>query len=155
DHVDAAHIHNLGDFDMDKLLTPEGALAGLKAARARGLIRFLAVSGHLRPARFTPLLDSGEIDLTMVALNFADRHNYDFEGHVLAVAKKHKTAVVAMKVLGGAHKWQYDGKTPGTLADHHEQAIRYSLGLPGVCCAVIGFSNEEEVRKAIEVARHF
>jgi aryl-alcohol dehydrogenase-like predicted oxidoreductase len=155
DHVDAVHIHNLGDFDMEKVFGPDGALAGLKEARKQGLLRFIGASGHLRPARFVTALDTGDMDLVMNALNFADRHTYDFEGLVLPTAKRHGTAVVAMKVLGGAKEWRYDGSTPGTLAAYHERAIRYSLGLPGVACAVIGFAGESEVKQALEVARHF
>lgn len=155
EQVDALHIHNLGDFDMERMFAPDGALAGLKEARKRGLTRYLAVSGHMRPARFVRLLETGDIDLTMVALNFADRYTYDFEGLVLPAAKKQGTAVVAMKVLGGAQDWKYDARTPGTLAEYHARAIRYALGLPDVCCAVIGFANEEEVRQAVEVARAY
>lgn len=155
DRIDLVHIHNLGDFDMEKLFRPDGALAGLKAARKRGLIRFIGTSGHMRPARFVQAIETGDIDVTMNALNFADRHTYDFEGLVLPVAKKHGTAVVAMKVLGGAVEWRYDGKTPATLAHYHERAIRYALGLPGVRCAVIGFATVEEVQQALAVARRF
>ena len=155
DSVDAVHIHNLGDFDMTALFTPDGAIAGLKEARKRGLVRFIGTSGHMRPARFATAIEAGDIDLTMNALNFADRHTYPFEELVLPAARKQGTGVVAMKVLGGAINWQYDGRTPATLAKHHAQAIRYSLGLPGVACAVIGFSTAEEIRQAVEVARHF
>ncbi len=155
DHADAVHIHNLGDWDMDRLFAPDGALEGLKEARKRGLLRFIGVSGHMRPPRFVRAIETGDIDLVMNALNFADRSNYDFEGLVLPAAKKHGTAVVAMKVLGGAVKWQYDARTPGCFSDHYEKAIRYSLGLPGVACAVVGFANEDEIRKAVEVARRW
>ncbi|MBV9852197.1 MAG: aldo/keto reductase [Armatimonadetes bacterium] len=155
DHIDAVHVHNLGDFDMATVLGPGGTLAGLKEARRRGLIKYLGTSGHMRPPRFAQALETGDIDLTMNALNFADRHTYDFEGLVLPVAKKHGTAVVAMKVLGGARDWRYDGHTPGTLADYHARAIRYSLGLPGVCVAVIGFGTVDEVRQAVAVARAY
>lgn len=155
DHVDLVHIHNLGDFDMEKLATENGPIAGLKEARKRGLIRFLGTSGHMRPQRFVRAIETGDIDLTMNALNFADRNTYDFEGLVLPAARKHGTAVVAMKVLGGAVEWKYDGKTPATLAAYHEKAIRYALGLRGVCCAVIGFSTVEEVRQAVEVIRQY
>jgi uncharacterized protein len=155
DHLDAVHIHNLGDFDMQKVLTEEGALGGLKEARRRGLIRFIGTSGHMRPARFATAIATGDIDLTMNALNFADRHNYDFEGLVLPAARQHGTAVVAMKVLGGAKGWQYDGHTPATLAGYHARAIHYSLGLPGVAAAVIGFSNLDEVKQAVAVARAY
>ena len=154
-HIDAVHIHNLGDFDMAQLFAPDGPVAGLKEARKRGLIRFIGTSGHMRPDRFVTAIESGEIDLTMNMLNFADRHTYDFEGLVLPAAQKHHTAVVAMKVLGGAQNWTYDGKTPATLAEYHAQAIRYSLGLPGVACAVLGLSNVNEVQQAVEVARRY
>lgn len=154
-YLDAVHIHNLGDFDMDKIFTPDGALEGLKEARKRGLLKYIGTSGHMRPARFVTAIETGDIDLTMNAFNFADRYNYAFEELVLPAAKKQGTAVVAMKVLGGAVKWQYDARTPGVLAEHHEKAIRYALGLPDIACAVIGFANEEEVKKAVEVARAF
>ena len=153
--VDAVHIHNLGDFDMARLFTPDGALAGLKEARKRGLVRFIGTSGHMRPSRFVTAIDTGDIDLTMNALNFADRQNYPFEELVLPAARRHATGIVAMKVLGGAKDWKYDGQTQATLTQHHGQAIRYSLGLPGVACAVIGFSNAQEIHQAVEVARHF
>ncbi len=155
DGVDAVHIHNLGDWDMAALTAPGGALAGLKEARRRGLVRFLGTSGHMRPARFVSALETGDIDLTMNALNFADRHTYDFEGLVLPAARRHGTAVVAMKVLGGAQNWRYDGQTPGTLAQYHERAIRYSLGLAGVRVAVVGMSTVEEVAQAAQVARAY
>jgi aryl-alcohol dehydrogenase-like predicted oxidoreductase len=155
DHVDAVHIHNLGDFNAETVLGPDGALAGLKEARRRGLLRFIGTSGHLRPPRFVPAIETGDIDLTMNALNFADRFHYDFEGLVLPAAHKHGTAIIAMKVLGGAKDWRYDGHTPATLTDFHARAIRYSLGLPGVAAAVIGFSNVDEVKQAVAVARDF
>lgn len=155
DRIDAIHIHNLGDFDMGRLFAPDGAIAGLKEARRRGLIRYIGISGHMRPARFATAIDTGDIDLAMIALNFADRHTYDFEGVVLPPAKKHGTAVVAMKVLGGAVNWRYNGRTPATLAAYHERAIRYALGLSGVSTAVIGFSNTREVDAALAVAKGY
>jgi aryl-alcohol dehydrogenase-like predicted oxidoreductase len=155
DHVDAVHVHNLGDFSMDTVLGPNGTLAGLKEARRRGLLRFIGASGHMRPPRFATAIATGDLDLVMNALNFADRRTYDFEGLVLPAAQKHGTAVVAMKVLGGAKNWQYDGHTPATLADYHARAIRYSLGLPGVCTAVIGFGSLEEVRRSVAVAHAY
>lgn len=155
DSVDLVHMHNLGDFDMETFFAKEGALAGLQAARERKLIRYLGVSGHIRPPRFTTVLETGLFDLAMVTLNFADRFTYDFEGCVLPVAQKHNIAVVAMKVLGGSIDWKYDAQTPAHFAAHHEKAIRYALGIPGVSCAVIGFANEKEITQALEVARHF
>jgi hypothetical protein len=155
DHLDAVHVHNLGDFDMERIEGEDGAIAGLEEARKRGLLRYIGVSGHTRPSRFARILATGRIDLAMVALNFADRNNYDFEGQALPAAKKHGAAVLAMKVLGGSVGWQYDGKAKANLAAFHERAIRYALGLPQVSCAVIGLANEDEIRRAAAVARAY
>ena len=71
-------------------------MPGIFEARKRGLLRFIGTSGHMRPHSIVTAIETGEIDLTMNALNFADRNNYDFEGLVLPAAKKQGTAVVAM-----------------------------------------------------------
>jgi uncharacterized protein len=155
DAVDAVHIHNLGDFDMEQVFAPDGTLAGLREAREQGLLRFIGTSGHLRPARFATAIATGEIDLTMNAINFADDHTYDFPGVVFTEARKHNTAIVAMKALGGAVDWKYDGYANATLADHYELAMRYVLGVPDLACAVIGFKNVNEVRQSVAMARDF
>src|SRR5437870_4712163 len=49
DHVDAVHIHNLGDFDMTVLTAPNGTISVLKEARHCDSIRFIGTSGHMRP----------------------------------------------------------------------------------------------------------
>ena len=155
DHLDLVHIHNLGDWNMAEVFTDGGALGGLREAKRRGLIRFIGASGHSRPWRFPEAIKTGEVDVVMNALNFVDRANYPFEDETLPAAGKAGVGVVAMKVLGGAVGWQYDGKHPGCLAAYHSNAIRYSLGLPGVACAVVGMSSVAEVQAACAVAKSY
>jgi aryl-alcohol dehydrogenase-like predicted oxidoreductase len=155
DHLDAVHLHNLGDFDMSQVFTDNGALGGLLEARKRGLLRFIGASGHMRPARFVRAIETGQFDLCMTVLNFADRFTYDFEGTLLPVAQKANVGMVAMKVLGGPVNWTYDVGVSGTLAAYHARTIRYSLGLPDVAAAVIGFTTEDELRQAVTVARAY
>jgi len=83
------------------------------------------------------VLDSGEFDVVMCVLNFVDRFTYDFEGKVLPIARKHNVGVVAMKVMAAPQK-SYGQPNPGRLADYADLAIRYSLSLPEVACAVVG-----------------
>jgi predicted aldo/keto reductase-like oxidoreductase len=151
DHVDAVHLHNLGDFDLKQTFgSPDGAMAGLKAAKAAGYLRYFGISGHMRPGKFVEALDTGEIDLMMVAMNFVDRFTYNFEGTVLPVAQRHRTAVAAMKVLGGATGMQYHPPQPALLAGpHYRNAIRYALSLPGVSTLVIGVKDRDELRQAV------
>jgi aryl-alcohol dehydrogenase-like predicted oxidoreductase len=155
DHVDAVHLHNLGDFDMAQVFTESGALGGLIEGRRRGLLRFIGASGHMRPGRFVRAVETGQFDLCMTVLNFADRFTYDFEGLLLPAAQKANVGIVAMKVLGGPLDWKYDVGVPGSLGAYHARTIRYSLGLPSVASAVIGFTTEDELRQAVAVARAY
>jgi aryl-alcohol dehydrogenase-like predicted oxidoreductase len=151
ERVDAVHLHNIGGFDLKAVMGKGGALEGLQAARERRLLRFIGVSGHMRPGRFLPPIESGEIDLVMPAMNFVDRHTYNFEGVVLPAARERDLGVVAMKVLGGAKGFRYDEQTPALLdGAYYSGAIRYALALEGVASLVIGMASVEDVRAAVE-----
>jgi predicted aldo/keto reductase-like oxidoreductase len=155
--VDAVLLNNIGDYDLRTLFHADGALAGLKEARRRGQVRFIGLSGHWRPEHFVQALESGEFDIVMAPFNFVDRHTYSFERDILPVAAKHDIGVVAMKTLGGAVGLKYDTRQQTAMMPerHHPLAIRYALGLPQLCCAVVGCKNAEEVRLAARVARNY
>jgi aryl-alcohol dehydrogenase-like predicted oxidoreductase len=156
DHVDAVHLHNLGDFDLKQVFeSDQGAMAGLRAAKEKGYLRFFGISGHLKPWKFTQAIATGQIDLVMPAMNFVDRHTYNFEEKVLPEARKHNTAVVAMKVLGGAKGMVYERPTPAALAEHYESAVRYALGLNGVSAVILGLKNSEEIRHAARTVQAY
>jgi len=152
--ADAVLLNNIGLLDLERLFKPGGALAGLQEARKRGLARYLGVSGHMLTQAFVRTLESGEFDLAMFVVNFVDRHTYNFEGKVIPVARKHNAGIVAMKVLGGSVSGYERKDQRAKLADSDvEPAIHYALGVPGVCTAVIGCKNNEQVRLAGQAAR--
>jgi aryl-alcohol dehydrogenase-like predicted oxidoreductase len=156
DHVDLVHLHNIGDFDVDRLLDEKSPLRGLQEARKRGLLRFIGVSGHQRVSKMADAVRTGEIDVIMPALNFVDQHIYAYETHVLPEARKQRAGIVAMKVLGGAPKFSYRTPVPCYVPKERvDDAIRYALGLDGVATAVIGFNFVEQVRQAVSVAKSF
>ena len=157
EYVDAVLLNNIGLFDPGRLFSTDGALAGLRDAQRDGLLRYVGLSGHMGRDRFAIALDSGEFDIAMPALNFVDRHTYNFEGTVLPVAHKHGAAVVAMKVLGGAVGWDYSTRAQRALllGDDYEPALHYALGLPDVAAAIVGCRSVEEVRQAKETASRF
>jgi len=82
DHADLVHIHSLGDLDLRTMLGKNGIYPALLKAKRDGLIRYIGVSGHSRPARFLTLLREADLDVMMCAVNFVDRHTYDFENGV-------------------------------------------------------------------------
>lgn len=156
DHVDAVHLHNLGDFNLEETLQSEnGGLAALREAKQRGYLRFIGISGHLRPWKFAGAIATGQIDLVMTAINFVDRHTYNFEETILPLARRHNTAVVAMKVLGGAEGMIYNKPTPARLAAHYRDAVRYALGLDGVSAVILGLRDSNEIRTAVETVRNY
>jgi hypothetical protein len=157
DRLDLCHIHNINDFTEAQAIGKGGCLDGIKEARKRGLVKFIGVSGHLGVGRFIPVLETGEIDVVMCPLNFVDRFTYNWEERVLPTARKHGTAIVAMKVLGGCMSFRYAEKGPALLAspEHYRSAIRYSMGLPDLATCVVGIKSLGELRMVISATREF
>ena len=106
DHADLVYVHHMGGRDVEKVLGPEGALAGLREAQRRGWTRFVGVTAHNQPWKVVEVLKNAEVDVIMVALNPGDLHTYNFQGEVLDLARKQNVAVAAMKVYGGAEGMQ-------------------------------------------------
>jgi aryl-alcohol dehydrogenase-like predicted oxidoreductase len=157
DHVDLCHIHNVGDYETAQAIGRDGCLDGLKEARKRGLVRHIGCTAHLHPARLIPVLETGEIEVVMCAMNFVDRHTYNFEETVLPTARKHGCGIIAMKVYGGVTGgWDgYKARRPGRLVsdEHRQDALDYCLSLPGVSTCVVGMKSLEELRLAIQAVR--
>jgi len=148
DRVDLLYAHCVGSFDAEQLLAPDGVFAGLREAQRRGGTRFIGFTAHHHPAKAPALLDRVEVDAVMLAMNYADRHTYDFEGRVLPRAGALDLGIACMKVYGGARGMDYQTPRPSALgARGHHAAFRYALGLPGVAVAVIGMYTREEIEQ--------
>ena len=158
DHVDLLHIHAIGDKSTDMILGLGGPMEFVKKMKDTGLTRFIGITGHNCTRRFAPLIETGEVDVIMVALNFADYHQYRFEEEILPVARKHGCGILAMKVFGGhinnfpGYKIRGPSKMP---AEFHQRAMRYSLGIEGVAAGVVGVYGIEEVKQNVEWARQY
>jgi aryl-alcohol dehydrogenase-like predicted oxidoreductase len=158
DRLDLCHLHNVGTFETEKVLGRGGMLEGVQTAKDRGLVRFIGTSGHLNVGRFVPVLETGQIDVLMCAMNFVDHHTYNFEERVLPVARKHNVGIVAMKVLGGAKGGfgNYRHRAPGALSEkYYSHAIRYAMGIPGIATIVLGIKTIDELKQAIRAVRGY
>jgi aryl-alcohol dehydrogenase-like predicted oxidoreductase len=157
DSVDLCHMHNVSQYTPREAIGKGGLLEGLQEARRRGWIRHIGCTGHMLPDKFVPVIETGEIEVLMVAMNFADRHVYNFEEKVLPAAHKHGCGIVCMKVFGGVTGgWNgYKKRQPGRLAgdEHRQDAIDYALSIPGVSTCVIGLKTLKELRLAIAAMR--
>ncbi|HOW67956.1 MAG TPA: aldo/keto reductase [Candidatus Paceibacterota bacterium] len=159
DHVDLVHIHHIGGKNLDKVLAKDGVLEYLLRQRQAGKLRFIGISGHARPPHFLKLLQTGQIDVVMAIMNYADRNIYDFEGVVLPECRKQNVGVVAMKVYVGI-KGGFPNHRKGwvgcnTPPEKLSKALAYALDLDGVSVANIGPFTLEQARKNIDLARQY
>ncbi len=159
DHVDLCYLHSIGNRNVERAKGPGGALEYLVRQKEKGTIRFIGISGHSRPKAFVPLLKTGQIDVLMPAMNFVDRYTYNFEQTVMPVAREHGVGVVCMKVFGGMQGGfaKASGPNPGPMVKKAmlHQAIRYSLGIPGVATVVIGPHTVEQLRENVKMVCNY
>jgi uncharacterized protein len=158
DYADLVFVHSVGDDRMDPqtVFSKSGTYAALMKAKALGLTRFVGLSGHSRPSRFLSAIRHVDVDVLLNAVNFADRHTYNFEEHVWPAAAHGNIGLIAMKVFGGAKD-----PPPATVShsqmppEHHDLAFRYALSQPQVSCAVIGMVTHDELKQNLRRARTF
>lgn len=157
-YADLVFVHSVGADKMDPriVFSKNGTYAALMRAKALGLTRFVGLSGHSRPSRFLQALRQFDIDVLLNAVNFVDRHTYNFEEQVWPPAAHANIGLIAMKVYGGAQD-----PAPRTLShsrmpvEHHNMAFRYALSQPSVCCATIGMVTHRELEENLNRARTF
>lgn len=155
-HVDLLHVHSVGDRTPGVVLAPGGPMDFVRKMKEKGLTRFAGITGHNHVPRFAELIDSGEVDVMMVALNFVDYHQYRFEEEILPAARRHGTGILAMKVFGGHARGPggYSKRGPAMMASELlPQAMRYALGIAGVAAAVIGPYTVDEVKQNVAWAK--
>ncbi|MCL5096207.1 MAG: aldo/keto reductase [Candidatus Omnitrophica bacterium] len=158
DHVDLLHIHNVGSCSPEMILAPGGPLEFVRNAREKGLTRFVGITGHSLPLHCIGILNTGEIDVLMVVLNFVDNHIYSFTDKVLPVARKHGCGILAMKVFGGHAKGfaGYRQRGPAKMpVELLEKTMRFSLGIEGVAGAIIGPYTVDEAEQNVRWAKRY
>ena len=98
DYVDILYFHNLGDRLVDKSRDPDGVFTWLLKQKQAGKCRFVGISGHNLPERFPPFLESGDVDVVLLPVNFVDRYTYGFEEKILPVAVNETLFFLVAKV---------------------------------------------------------
>jgi hypothetical protein len=158
DYADLVFVHSLGADKMDPavVFSRKGAYAGLIQAKASGMTRFIGLSGHNRPGRFAEAIQRFPVDVLLNAVNFADRHTYNFEERVWTVANRLNLGLIAMKVFGGEQKSGGRGLSHCRMPTSHlDMAFRYALSVPQTTCAVIGMATPSELQDNLRRARTF
>jgi aryl-alcohol dehydrogenase-like predicted oxidoreductase len=144
DHVDLIQVHAVNAWaDLEQVLAPDGAVAGLEQARDEGLVRFIGITGHARPEILGYALTQYPFDTVLVALGIVDRLVTSPETFLLPKAVERNVGVIAMKTLGHGE------------VKNRELALRYSLGLPGVSLAIVGLDSPQQIDEIAALAAAF
>ncbi len=157
DYADLVFIPSLGADKMDPrvVFSRRGVYPALLKAKSQGLTRFVGFSGHNRPGRFLDAIKHVEVDVLLNAVNFVDRHTYNFEEQVWPAASRSNIGLLAMKVYGGQLRGRSGLSHSMMPASHMDAAFRYALGQPNVASAAIGMATSKELHENLERAKRF
>ena len=151
DYLDSWQLHHVSFMEeLDEIFSNKGAVKAIEEAKAQGLIKFSGITGHHEPDVIAEGLRRYDFDTTLISLNAADVHHpRPFSTEVLPVAQEKNIGVIAMKVPAYGRLFK-----PGILSSM-EQAMGYSLSLPGVHCCVIAAENPEQLESNVTVAQNY
>jgi aryl-alcohol dehydrogenase-like predicted oxidoreductase len=151
DYLDSWQLHHVSFIkELDIIFSNTGAIKAVEEAKEQGLIKFAGITGHHEPKVIAEGLRRYDFDTTLISLNAADIHHpRPFSSTVLPVAQEKNVGVIAMKVPSYGRLLK-----PGILSGM-EQAMGYSLSLPGVHCCIIAAENPEQLESNVNVARNY
>ena len=151
DYLDSWQLHHVSfTEELDTIFGNRGAIKAVEEAKEQGLIKFSGITGHHEPEVIAEGLRRYDFDTTLISLNAADVHHpRPFSRTVLPVAREKNVGVIAMKVPAYGRLLK-----PGILSSM-EQAMGYSLSLPGVHCCVIAAENPAQLESNVNVARNY
>lgn len=152
DYLDVWQLHSVrSPGDVDRAFGPGGAMEYLLDAKARGLVRFLGVTGHATPQanrRALEYWDRGlRFDVMQIPVNPMDVHQLSFQHGVLDELVRRRIGVIAMKTSA-------DGRLLRERLCTEEECLHYVWSQP-VSVAVVGMERPALVRENARLARTF
>jgi predicted aldo/keto reductase-like oxidoreductase len=148
DHVDLWQVHAVQNHaDIDKILSPGGAVEAFEAAKKAGQCRFIGFTGHYDAEIHVALLKAYDNwDTVMMPVHAADHAYLSFEKMALPVAAERGVGVQAIKVFGKAFLLRSLSPT---------ECLKYVLSQPGVHVAICGAGTQGQMEDNIRAVRNF
>jgi aryl-alcohol dehydrogenase-like predicted oxidoreductase len=168
--MDSLDVMLLHSCDL-KTLKDGGVVEPLVKAREAGKIKFLGYSGDNDAAAYAAGLD--EVSVIETSVNITDQVNIE---KVLPICRARNVGVLAKRPIANA-AWRDISEQQGlyktyaktytdrlsqmnvkpadlgfTDADWPEIALRFTLSIPGIHCAIIGTQNPDNARQNIALA---
>ncbi|MCX6954401.1 MAG: aldo/keto reductase, partial [Verrucomicrobia bacterium] len=99
DHFDLYQLHVMSSkAELEQVCGPGGALETFVKAREEGKVRALGFSAHTKEAALE-LMRRFKFETVMYPVNFIEHYQSKFDPEVLALAKAHGVAVIAIKPI--------------------------------------------------------
>jgi predicted aldo/keto reductase-like oxidoreductase len=155
DHIDLYQLHDVSSLQAwEDVMGENGALAGLKIAQARGLVKHIGISSHN-----LNILDlairCGEFGAVM--LEYSAFYN-DTEP-LIELAMEHDIGVIVMRPLGGS------GRTSAIRTQMQatqqkffltpKMLLRYVFSNPKISVAIPGARYPERIQENVELASNY
>ncbi len=100
DHIDIYQCHNVAsESDLEKILSVDGAVAGLLRAKEQGKILHIGLSGH-KPRIVAMALERFAFETIQVPCNFMETEVFK---DLIPRARKRGVGIIAMKPIGGGN----------------------------------------------------
>ena len=150
------HLHSCSLDELHK----GDVIAALQKARDKGQTRYIGYSGDGQAAKYA--VECGAFDSLQTSVNIFDQEAIDL---TLPLARERRMGVIAKRPIGNA-VWRYDARPEQayhqTYWDRGQKlkydflqgdsqqaaaiALRFTLGVPGVCTAIVGTKNPDRWR---------
>ncbi|MFA6108002.1 MAG: aldo/keto reductase [Candidatus Latescibacterota bacterium] len=143
--IDLVQVHALDQEEsIDEVLRPNGILRLMEEYKRAGKIRFLGLTGHTRPDRFTRMIGEYPFDTILNPVGPVNRVWNDFSRTSLAAARHRGMGTIGMKVMAY-------GQVP---AEDRALYLRYALS-QAVDVAIVGMDTVAQVEEHVQVAGAF
>lgn len=160
DHFDLYQFHAVGKVDdAQKILAPGGAAEAVVKAKRDGLTRYAGFSAHGVDSA-SLLMNSMPLDSVLFPVNFVNYAEGDFGPQILAEAKKHGLARMALKALAKTTWKPGEEKTyancwyrPIEDSELAHKALRFTLSEDITAAIPPGY--EKFLKLALSIAGNF
>jgi uncharacterized protein len=115
----------------------------MRLAKQQAMVRCISISAHTHPRVLIEAIKRFPFDSVMFPASVLDRFVSSFEADLLPMANAAGIATITMKVFA-----------LGRLSHVHDQALRYSLGIPA-SMVVAGCTTLGELERDLRVADSF
>lgn len=147
DHLDNLMIHSVESVDdVEKLSQRGGVIDLVSRLKEEGVTRFIGFSGHSGAKAKRLMIERGDFDTVLFAMNQYGGNSENREEMIIPAALEKNMGILLMKVV--RPKETIAGIDPSEL-------IRYALSLDGPSGLVLGMDSLEVIKSNIRLLRNF